>query len=43
VDGSNGAECIRAGAAGIAAIRLFQEQRDAEALHRVLAKLHGRV
>ena len=41
VDGSNGAECIRAGAAGIAAIRLFQEQRDAEALHRVLEKLHG--
>jgi len=41
VSASNGAECIRAGAAGIAAIRLFQEQRHAEALRRVVEQLHG--
>jgi len=41
VNEENGAECIRAGAAGIAAIRLFQEHRDPEALGRALARIHG--
>lgn len=37
----NAAECIGAGAAGIAAIRLFQEAKAAEALKRVVERLHG--
>jgi len=41
VNEENGAECMHAGAAGIAAIRLFQECRDPEALRRTLARLHG--
>lgn len=36
----NGAACIRAGAAGVAAIRLFQERRDAGALARAVDRLH---
>jgi len=40
VNEANGADCIRAGAAGIAAIRLFQ-QHDAEALRKAVERLHG--
>jgi thiamine-phosphate pyrophosphorylase len=43
VSEENGPECIRAGAAGIAAIRLFQEPRDAAPLRRAIARLHTRV
>lgn len=35
----NAAECFRAGAAGIAAIRLFQEASDADALKRSIEKI----
>ena len=41
VNEENATECIRAGAAGIAAIRMFQELREAETLKRAIAKLHG--
>jgi thiamine-phosphate pyrophosphorylase len=41
VDADNGAECIRAGAAGIAAIRMFQEATDAAGLREKIARLHG--
>jgi len=41
VNEKNGAECIRAGAAGIAAIRLFQEPRDPEVLSKTITRLHG--
>jgi len=41
VDGENTAECLRAGAVGIAAIRMFQEGLDTAALKRVLARLHN--
>ncbi len=34
-------ECVLAGAAGIAAIRMFQESREAETLKRAISKLHG--
>lgn len=40
VNEENGAECIRAGAAGVAAIRLFQEARDAASLAEQIARLH---
>jgi thiamine-phosphate pyrophosphorylase len=43
VNEENGAECIRAGAAGIAAIRLFQEALDAEEIRRRVARLRGGV
>ncbi len=41
VNEENATECIRAGAAGIAAIRMFQESREAETLKRAIAMLHG--
>ncbi len=36
-------ECLRAGAAGIAAIRLFQQARDPAALKDLIARLHNLV
>ncbi|MGH9689679.1 MAG: thiamine phosphate synthase [Candidatus Acidiferrales bacterium] len=39
VDETNGAECLRAGAAGIAAIRLFQESRNVVALTEAVARV----
>ena len=41
VNEENGTECVGAGAAGIAAIRMFQESRNPETLKRTLARLHG--
>jgi thiamine-phosphate pyrophosphorylase len=41
VDQKNATECIRAGAAGIAAIRLFQERVDPEVLRDRMKRLHG--
>jgi thiamine-phosphate pyrophosphorylase len=38
----NAAECIRAGTAGVAAIRLFQEAADGTALKRIIERLHKR-
>ncbi|HYL67919.1 MAG TPA: thiamine phosphate synthase [Candidatus Limnocylindria bacterium] len=40
VNEQNAAECIRAGAAGIAAIRMFQEAKSAQALTEAVAQLH---
>lgn len=41
VNARNAEECIRTGAAGIAAIRLFQEATDALALAEVITEIHG--
>jgi thiamine-phosphate pyrophosphorylase len=41
VSEENAGECFRAGAAGIAAIRMFQEAKDAEALKEVVRRLHA--
>jgi len=41
VNEENATECMRAGAAGIAAIRMFQEMRETETLEQTIAKLHG--
>jgi thiamine-phosphate pyrophosphorylase len=41
VNQRNAGECIRAGAAGIAAIRMFQSARDAEAVKNVVGRLHA--
>ena len=41
VDESNGLECLRAGAAGVAAIRLFQQARKPGELADAIARLHG--
>jgi len=41
VDEKNGVECIRTGAAGVAAIRMFQQSVDAAALQAAIAQLHG--
>ncbi len=40
VNEENGEECLRAGAAGIAAIRLFQEARDPGVLREAVERLH---
>lgn len=40
VNGENGPECLHAGAAGVAAIRLFQEPSEAAELKRVIDGLH---
>lgn len=40
INESNAAECFRAGAAGIAAIRMIQNAPDAHALRKTLEKLH---
>jgi thiamine-phosphate pyrophosphorylase len=39
VNESNAAECLRAGGAGIAAIRMFQEHADARSLENALAAI----
>jgi thiamine-phosphate pyrophosphorylase len=39
VDESNALECVRAGAAGIAAIRMFQEARDARELKDAVQRI----
>jgi thiamine-phosphate pyrophosphorylase len=36
----NAGDCIRAGAAGIAAIRMFQDERDAQTLKGTVTRLH---
>jgi thiamine-phosphate pyrophosphorylase len=41
VNEENAPECVRAGAAGIAAIRLFQEPRDPVALRKAIERLHA--
>jgi thiamine-phosphate pyrophosphorylase len=41
VDEKNAAECFRAGAAGIAAIRLFQENVEPKNLQDRMKRLHG--
>ena len=41
VSEQNAADCIRAGAAGIAAIRMFQEARDGAAMKGLIERLHS--
>ena len=41
VDEVNAPACVRAGAAGIAAIRMFQEASDAQALEKLVQNIRG--
>jgi thiamine-phosphate pyrophosphorylase len=41
VDQENAPACIRAGAAGIAAVRIFQQSRDAKAVTESVASVHN--
>jgi thiamine-phosphate pyrophosphorylase len=41
VNEENAAECARAGAAGIAAIRMLQEMREPEIVKKTIARLHS--
>jgi thiamine-phosphate pyrophosphorylase len=41
VDEQNAGQCMRAGAAGVAAIRMFQQARDGAAMKAVVERLHG--
>jgi thiamine-phosphate pyrophosphorylase len=41
VSEENAGECIRAGAIGIAAIRMFQDARDGAAMQDLIARLHA--
>jgi thiamine-phosphate pyrophosphorylase len=41
INESNAAECIRSGAAGIAAIRMVQDVRDANSLKEAIKAIHG--
>jgi thiamine-phosphate pyrophosphorylase len=41
VNRENAEECLRAGASGIAAIRLFQQAGDGVALARIVSRLHA--
>ena len=41
VNERNARDCIRSGAAGVAAIRMFQQARDAAAMKDVIGRLHA--
>lgn len=41
ITGGNAPSCARAGAAGIAAIRMFQEERETQALAAIVSRLRG--
>jgi len=41
VNESNAAQCIRAGAAGVAAIRMIQDAADPTSLKRAIDAIHG--
>jgi thiamine-phosphate pyrophosphorylase len=43
VEEENAISCIRAGAAGVAAIRMFQESRDEKQLREWIARIHSLV
>ncbi|MGH7839339.1 MAG: thiamine phosphate synthase, partial [Candidatus Binataceae bacterium] len=42
VNAANASECFHAGAAGFAAIRMFQEAADLAALRNAIERLHAR-